>query len=143
MAKLAGVAGWYNVFNDDEVRFPIVWTFEDYLLNSWSFFVDILQCGFSNGNVYLLVSLLPTAVLTLVSLYLSIMLWRYGISHPWLFTCLFATPGSIHSSGPSQWEQANSLLTISIHHVQRRHADLYNHYTDLDERGGQRHDSEP
>jgi hypothetical protein len=73
VAELVGVAGWYNVFNDDDEE------------------------GF---NVYLLVSLLPTAVLTLVSLYLSIILWRYGtessmvvhssICNPW-FCPFFGT----------------------------------------------------
>lgn len=65
--ELAGVAGWYNVVHDDE--------------------------GYS--VVRLLLSLLPTAVLTLVSFYLSVMLWRYGtessmvvhssICNPWFY----------------------------------------------------------
>jgi len=49
-----------------------------------------------DGKVHLLLSLIPTAVLTLVSFYLSIMLWRYGtesamvvhssMCNPWFYS---------------------------------------------------------
>lgn len=69
--ELAGRAGWWALAGED-----------------W------------DGKVHLLLSLIPTAVLTLVSFYLSIMLWRYGtesamvvhssICNPW-FYCFFGT----------------------------------------------------
>mmetsp|Transcript_15052 Transcript_15052/g.30623 ORF Transcript_15052/g.30623 Transcript_15052/m.30623 type:complete len:484 (-) Transcript_15052:273-1724(-) len=49
--ELAGRAGWWPLFQDDA---------------SW------------DEKVHLLLSLIPTAILALVSFYLSIMLWRYG-----------------------------------------------------------------
>lgn len=49
-----------------------------------------------DGKIYVLLSLIPTAVLTLVSFYLSIMLWRYGtesamivhssMCNPWFYS---------------------------------------------------------
>lgn len=64
---LAGRAGWWAVFTEED----------------W------------DGRVHLLLSLIPTAVLIVVSFYLSIMLWRYGtesamvvhssICNPWFY----------------------------------------------------------
>ena len=71
----AGTAGWWTLFHEEWVSFRISSGFS-ILIN----YTLKLSCQISSkqdeSSITLLISLIPTAILTVVSFYLSIMLWR-------------------------------------------------------------------